>query len=217
MSRLLRRRLAFAVAAVALLAGGAAAALGASGGHPRKAVHARRAGRPSLLSVAAGYLGTSPTLLRAQLQSGKSLAQVAQASPGHSVSGLTAALLAARSTHLSQRITALVERTGATKPTSHTHTRPSARAAAASYLGLSRNRLRSQLHAGRSLAEIATATPGHSAAGLIDAIVAGITKRTSHEAAGHPTKSNQAARLAHIRERVSAVVARTHHASKNSH
>jgi hypothetical protein len=210
MSRLLRRRLALAVAALALLAGGTAAALGASSGHARKVVPARRAGHPSLLSVAAGYLGTSPTLLRAQLQSGKSLAQVADASPGHSASGLTVALIAARSMHLSQRITALVERTGAAKPSSRTPGRSSARAAAASYLGLSRERLRSQLHAGRSLAEIAAATPGRSAAGLVDAIVA---TRTGHEGA-HP---NQVARLSRIRERVSAVVAHTHHASKISH
>jgi hypothetical protein len=216
MSRLLRRRLALAVAALALLAGGTAAALGASGGHARKAAHARRAGHPPLLSVAAEYLGTSPTLLRAQLQSGKSLAQVAETSPGHSASGLTAALLAARTTRLNQRITALVERTGGTKPSSRTHGRSSARAAAASYLGLSRNRLRSQLHTGRSLAEIAAATPGRSAAGLVDAIVASIATRTGHEGA-HPVKGNQAARLSRIRERVSAVVARTHHASKTSH
>jgi len=44
--------------------------------------------------------------------------------------------------------------------------------AAAAYLGMSRHELRAQLRAGKTLAEIAAATPGKSVAGLIDALVA---------------------------------------------
>ncbi len=73
MSRLLKRRLALLVALLALLAGGAAVALGAGGSSPTKGAHAHGAGHPSLLSVASSYLGIPPTQLRAQLQSGKSL------------------------------------------------------------------------------------------------------------------------------------------------
>jgi hypothetical protein len=46
--------------------------------------------------TAASYLGLSPQQLQAKLRSGKSLAQIAEATAGKSSSGLTAALLAAR-------------------------------------------------------------------------------------------------------------------------
>src|SRR5438067_7314157 len=42
---------------------------------------------------------------------------------------------------------------------------------AASYLGISTAQLAGKLNSGQSLAEIAAATPGHSAAGLIEALV----------------------------------------------
>src|SRR5436309_2064255 len=42
---------------------------------------------------------------------------------------------------------------------------------AASYLGISTAQLAGELNSGQSLAEIAAATPGHSAAGLIEALV----------------------------------------------
>jgi len=45
------------------------------------------------------------------------------------------------------------------------------RAAAARYLGLTRSQLRSKLRGGQTLAQIANATPGKSAKGLIEALV----------------------------------------------
>jgi hypothetical protein len=83
--------------------------------------------------VAAQYLGISPATLRGELQSGKSLAQIASSTPGKSVEGLKAAIVSAEKTRLekaessglmtsqqeqerlgdlSSRIEALLQRTG---------------------------------------------------------------------------------------------------------
>ncbi|MHB8235157.1 MAG: hypothetical protein ACYDHT_10950, partial [Solirubrobacteraceae bacterium] len=51
-------------------------------------------------SVAAGYLGLSASQLKAELSSAKTLAQVADATPGKSQAGLIAALLQARGARL---------------------------------------------------------------------------------------------------------------------
>jgi hypothetical protein len=56
------------------------------------------------LEAAATYLGTTPDELRNQLQSGKTLAQIANATAGKSAQGLIDALVADARTH----ITALV-------------------------------------------------------------------------------------------------------------
>jgi hypothetical protein len=219
MSRLTKRRLALLTALLAMLAGGATGALGSSGGGGRtKTAHAHSGKRVSLLSVAAGYLGLPEAQIRSELHSGKSLAQIAEASSGHTSGGLIAALVGSRSAHLSERITTLVSSPGGAKHAAKKSARTSARAVALAYLGLSRNEARSRLRAGRSLGEIADATPGRSASGLIDAIVANAAQHSAPKpAAGHLSKSAQTARLARIRKRVSAVVARKHFAAKPSH
>jgi hypothetical protein len=56
-------------------------------------------GENSAMAAAAGYLGLSPTALQAQLQSGKSLADVAGVQ-GKAVSGLEDAMLAAMTSNL---------------------------------------------------------------------------------------------------------------------
>lgn len=220
MSRLTKRRLALLTALLAMLAGGATVALGSSGGGGRtKTAHAHSGKRVSLLSVAAGYLGVPEAQIRSELHSGKSLAQIADASSGHTSGGLIAALVGARSAHLSERITTLVSSPGGAKSrTGKAARRGSARTVALAYLSLSPSRLRSLLHAGRSLGEIAGSIPGRSTSGLIDAIVANAARRAAPKtAAGHLGKSSQAARLARIRKRVSAAVARKHVAAKPSH
>ena len=121
--------------------------------------------------TAAGYLGVSESQLKSDLRSGRSLGQIADASPGKSSAGLIATLesvdkqrLAAVAAKRAQRITAEVDR------------RPgpgrSLSAAAARYLGVSRNELRGQERSGKSLAQIADATAGRSEAGLIETLVA---------------------------------------------
>lgn len=54
---------------------------------------------------------------------------------------------------------------------------------ASTYLGLSRDAIRAQLVAGKSLADIANATPGKSAAGLVGAYSAAIKIRLDHAVA----------------------------------
>lgn len=59
--------------------------------------------RGGMLEAAARFLGLTPSALRTQLQSGKSLAQIAGAQ-GKSVQGLKQALLAARKARLAQAV-----------------------------------------------------------------------------------------------------------------
>jgi hypothetical protein len=92
------------VAAVAvLLAGGAIAAVSATGqsnsrGDARAdcASHRRHAHERDLAAAAAAYLGVSHASLNAQLRSGKTLAQIADATAGKSTARLVDALVAAR-------------------------------------------------------------------------------------------------------------------------
>jgi hypothetical protein len=60
-------------------------------GHGRLHIGAGRAG---ILGAASRYLGISPETLVRERQSGKSLAQIAESTPGKSVQGLKAAILA---------------------------------------------------------------------------------------------------------------------------
>ena len=88
MTRRLKHRLLIGVAVVAVLAGITTAVVMAA----QPAAHHRRGGT---LATAAGYLGLSPVQLRSELQSGKSLAHIADATSGKCKAGLIAALKAA--------------------------------------------------------------------------------------------------------------------------
>lgn len=66
----------------------------------------------------------------------------------------------------------------------------SARGVAAAYLGLTRAQLHAKLRSGETLAQIANATSGKSASGLIEALV----------------KASQQARMASVRSRIALVV-----------
>jgi hypothetical protein len=89
------------------------------GGAGRRAqgVHANHTGSAAALQVldvftskgrlgatAAAYLGLTPAKLRVQLQSGKTLAQLASSTPGKSTQGLEAKLLAARRQRVAERL-----------------------------------------------------------------------------------------------------------------
>jgi hypothetical protein len=189
---------ALAALGVAALAGGgtALAAKGRSHTSSRVAHAAARAdhGPGDDLEAAATYLGTTASDLLSQLQSGRTLAQIA----GTRTSGLIAALVthekqeiadavaAGRLTQaqadqivptLTQRFTDLVNGTLPAREPGFRHHGPGLLDAAASYLGLSEPDLFTQLRAGKTLAEIATATSGRSTAGLIDALVAAAQTR----------------------------------------
>ena len=76
-----------------------------------------------------------------------------------------------------------------------------------SYLGLTNAQITAQLKAGKSLAEIANATPGKSASGLIDAIVAAVKTRLDAKVAAHKlTPALEARILNAVRARVTRVV-----------
>jgi hypothetical protein len=172
---------ALAAVGVAALAGGGTAI--AAKGHTATtttSVVSVGVGRPGPvhgLEAAAAYLGTTVDALRTQLQSGKTLAQIADATAGKSASGLIAALVAdAKATlggnapaDLTQHITDLVNGVHDLHGPGGPH---GGLDAAATYLGTTADALRTQLQSGKTLAEIANATTGKSAQGLIDALVA---------------------------------------------
>lgn len=234
MSRRTKRNALLGVA-VAVIAAGAIVAVatssGGSGSSP--ASHAERASarrRTGSLAVAAAYLGLTRAQLREDEQSGKTLAQIANSTPGKSETGLIAALLSAQtarlnaavSTHqetpaqqqarlakLHRRLSALVNRVRAARVAGVLSAGVSLRAAS-SYLGVSAVQLREELRSGRSLAQVADATSGKSAAGLTEALVS--TRKAKLEAAaaaGTITKSRESALISSLPHRVAAAVNRT--------
>lgn len=152
------------------------------------------------LAAAATYLGVSQADLLTSLQSGKTLAQVAGATSGKSVAGLIDALVAAEKTEIAAAVTAgrltqaqadqitagltahVTAEVNGTAP-AHGPGGPGGPGfghgpggdeltAAATYLGVTETALMTQLQAGKTLAQVADATSGKSAEGLIDALVA---------------------------------------------
>ncbi len=85
-------------------------------------------------------------------------------------------------------------------------------AIAAGYLGVPRAQLRRELRSGESLAQVAGATPGKSATGLIDALVSARAKQltaAAGTAAAKPTAPTPSkTKLARLRRRVKAQVNR---------
>ena len=130
MRRGLKQKVIAGAAAAALFAGGSVAAVSATGqSSPRKHSRADRLGhrlgvgehrgRARDLATAATYLGISPAQLSSELGSAKTLAQIADATPGKSAAGLTEALIAARRARLAaataklpQRVAAEISRAG---------------------------------------------------------------------------------------------------------
>jgi hypothetical protein len=185
------------------------------------------------LAAAATYLGVTQAELMTQLQSGKTLAQVADATSGKSAAGLVDALVAAEKTELDAavkagRITqAQADQIAPTLKARFTdlvnNTRPDHGpggpgfghghgpggddfAAAASYLGLTTAELETQLQSGKSLAQIADATSGKSAAGLIDALVAAETTELDNALkAGTITQAQHDQMVAGLKARFTAM------------
>ncbi|HKU59297.1 MAG TPA: hypothetical protein VJP39_06800 [Gaiellaceae bacterium] len=171
---------------LALIGGGTALAEKSRGAThrdgPGPAMHGR-----GLFGAAVTYLGTTPQSLFTQLRSGKTLAQIANGTSGKSAAGLIAALVADAKQHLGtnapsdleQRITDFVNgklpvrtgRPGFGRP------RFPGLDVVTSYLGISNSDLLTQLRAGKTLAQIANATSGKSASGLIAALVADAKQR----------------------------------------
>ncbi len=193
----------------------------------------RRGGPGHKLTAAAGYLGVTEAQLLTSLQSGKTLAQVADATSGKSAAGLIAALVAAEKTEiatavtagtitqaqadqitstLTARFTALVNNTlpdhgpggpggfGSHGPGGDDFT------AATTYLGITETALSTQLQAGKTLAQVADATSGKSAAGLIDTLVAHeTTELDAAVTAGRITKAQRDQMVTTLKARFTAM------------
>ena len=174
------------------------------------------------------YIGITPEAVEQGLRSGKSLGQLATEA-GKTEAGLVQALTSAANAGLEERIALAVKQPGGGLRGLQRHGHR-LRIAAAGYLGLTPAALAAQLHSGRTLAQIADTTPGHSRAALIDVLVA---VRLAEAPAAHlmkpaakgsakrakRSKTNRrspAGRTARIRRRVSALVDHGH-VSKQSH
>lgn len=91
----------------------------------------------------------------------------------------------------------------------HPHRTRGDLAAAAAYLGTTPERLRGELRGGRTLAQIASASSGRSAAGLIAALEAArMATLTAAVATGAITPTQERARLRAVPTRVTAIVNR---------
>jgi len=213
-----------AVAAVALLlAGGAIAAVTATGRstarHPRAGLglRARAGGRD--LRTASSYLGIPVSQLESELRSGKSLAQIVQAAP---VVAAKRARLAKAGASLPRRVQAEVARIGGPGGGALAHgalARGRARslftapayvgASAASYIGIPVQLLRSELEAGKTLAQIASAH-NRPEAGLVAVLVKAKKQALESELlAGAISRQRETALLAKLETRVRKLGARS--------
>jgi hypothetical protein len=228
-----------AAVAVLLAAGSIAAVSATGQSNPPRHRHSHRhaahRARAHDLALAAGYLGLSTTQLSSELAAGKTLAQIAGATSSKSAAGLSEALvaahrakLAAAGARLPQRVAAEINRAGgpggarAAANGRGEHRRSGAAriaalfaapagigATAAHYLGVAPAQLQSGLRAGKTLAQIADATPGRSQAGLIAALDGARRARlAAATAAGRLPASRRAKRLSNVDKRVGALVAR---------
>jgi hypothetical protein len=237
--RSLRQKVFTAAAVAALLVGGALAAVSATGqknthkdrNRLREARLAARAGRARPvapvrdLDTAASYLGVSSAQLEAELRSGKTLAQIADARSGKSAAGLIEALVAAKharlvaaAAKLPRRVAAEVNRAGGGLNALTPMNGPvrlhllfagprRAGSVAAAYLGVPAAQLEAELRSGKTLAQVAEASAGKSTAGLIDALVAARRERlTAALSAKRITPAQQAKRLAAFSKHASVLV-----------
>jgi hypothetical protein len=231
MTRGVRQKV-FAAAAVAVLvAGGALAAVSATGhgNDAKRGAHHRAAGRVRSrdLATAATYLGLSPAELSRQLRGGETLAQISASSgDGRSVQGLTEALEAAKRAKLAKlaanipkRVSAEVQRPGGPGGGPRRSARARLHAlfgrhrrlgdAVAAYLSATPAQLERELASGKTLAQLAAATPGKSAAGLIAALVAAAQRAPAAIAAqAHRSATQRANRETRLQRRVTRLTQR---------
>ena len=166
-------------------------------------------GSGNVLTTAATYIGITEAALRTELQTGKSLADIAVAH-GKTRDGLIAALTA----DAAKQITTAVDQPGTSFPGGRGgpggfRVEVNEDAAAAAYLGTTEADLRTKEQAGQTLAQIAVAA-GKTRDGLIAALVAdGNTKIDAALTAGKITAAEAAAQKASLTARVTAEVDQT--------
>jgi hypothetical protein len=164
--------------------------------------------------------------LLTSLRSGKTLAQLADETSGKSAAGLIDALVAAEKNDLAAAVAAgTITQAQSDQIASTLSARVTARVndtardrggpghgadeltAAAAYLGVSEAALSTQLQAGKTLAQVADATSGKSAAGLIDALVAAeTTELDAAVTAGRITKAMRDRMVPTLMARFTALV-----------
>lgn len=204
-----RARVFAALAGIVALVGCVLAAVALA--NPASHARAAHAHPSNLIAGASGYLGVSPAELRHELRGGHSLAAVAAATSGRSAAGLIDALVAKRTAGLTAltarlraRVTAQVERVRARARGPH-------KSLPAAYLGIPLRQLRKQVRSGRTLGQIADATPGHSRQGLIEAMMEPrLAALAGKIAAGTMTQAQEQRRAAWIEGRVIVLVDRVH-------
>jgi len=229
-----KRKLALG-AAICLALAGAGGGIAATGhGKTQHAVRGALAGvnhggPGDDLDAAAAYLGISSTQLLSDLQSGQTPAQVANATSGKSAAGLVSALVAHETTELDAAVAAgkltsaqeqaLVGNLQQRFTDFVNHVKPDGEHggpgrgpgdgldAAAAYLGITSAQLRSDLQAGQTPAQVANATSGKSAAGLVSALVAHETAQLDAAvAAGKLTSAQEQALVANLQQRITDLV-----------
>jgi hypothetical protein len=214
----LRRSLMFGVALAAVIAG---VILAVTPHGSRHHAHPTRSAGPrgprSEAQLAAGYLGLSRSQLRRKLRAGRTLAQIAQSTPGRTSSGLIAVLLAGRSAQLESRgLPASKERARLASLRSQVLAAVSAQRArrgaipvAAERMGLSEAELRRRLRGGATLAQTARATKRISVAGLIDVLMKIKTGRLrAAERSGSITAAQERTARASLQSRITREVNR---------
>jgi len=165
-------------------------------------------GSPHSLATAATYIGITEAELRTELQTGRTLAEVAVAH-GKTRDGLIAALAA----EATKQITTAVDQPGTMFTDRGARVGPGGArgvmndiAAAAAYIGTTEADLRTKLQAGQTLAQIATAA-GKTRDGLIAAMVAdGNARIDAAVAAGTITAAQATERKAALAAHVTAEV-----------
>ena len=188
------------------LVSGAAAQIGGTG----TATVAHLGVRGDLFEAAARYIGITVEQLRTEMGTDKSMADVAVAH-GKTRDGLIAAL----TTATSQQIATLVDQKGFPQRPGpgkrlEVHIKVDVVQTASTYLGISVADLRTQLQSGKSLAEIAAATPGKTKEGLVAAIVADEVAKIDQAVTDGKLTAEQATNLKNgLTERVTAMVERT--------
>lgn len=224
MPRSARQKVIVGAAVAVVSAGVAFAAVSATGqGNGQRRIHARH-GAHRLhqrdLTAAAGYLGIPTEQLEHELGSSGSLARLAQAH-GKATQGLIDAIVAARRAGLAKVAARVPSRVGAEVNGPARLPRAAAAGklglaaagrlglAAAAYFGIAPSRLREELRSGRTLAQIADATPGKSSAGLRDALVSARKERLAHGVAtGKITQARAARSERRLDKRMSALLQR---------
>jgi DNA-binding phage protein len=164
-------------------------------------------GSHNVLATAATYIGVTEADLRTELQTGKTLAEIAVAH-GKTRDGLIAALSAAATAQITTAVdqpgTTFADKVGRGGPGGMRITNDIA--AAAAYIGTTEADLRTKLQAGQTLTQIATAA-GKTRDGLIAAMVAdGNAKIDAALAAGTITAAQATERKAALAAHVTAKV-----------